>query len=75
MAVHGPIHTILVILSMLIIIIFPKTRVKIDDDPNNVHQGHSLSMCAESRWVDYGLTLNTLLGNKNAATRLINYKQ
>ena len=34
MAVHGPIHTILVILSMLIIIIFPKTRVKIDDDPN-----------------------------------------
>ena len=37
-----------------------------------VHQGHSLSACAESRWVKYVLALNTLLGNNNAATRLIN---
>ena len=33
-------------------------------------------VCAESRWVDYVLALNILLGNNNAATtRLINYKK
>ena len=35
-----------------------------------VHQGHGLSVRAESRWVDYVLALNILLGSSNAATRL-----
>ena len=33
-----------------------------------MHQGHSLSVCVESRWVDYVLALDILLGNNNAAT-------
>ena len=39
-----------------------------------VHHGPS-PVCVESRWVDYVLALNTLLGNINAATRIKNYKQ